>query len=83
MEGPQEFCAVQVAALGRADIIVGPLGDRLMANAVFLKSGTAVLEVVPGSTRVPEWTKAKTEMECFDLQYEQVRERNTQHCVCL
>ena len=72
VEGPQQFCAVQVAALGRAEIVIGPLGDPLMANVVFLRPDTAVLEVVPWSTRVPEWTKARTEMECFDVQYEQV-----------
>ena len=66
---------VQVLGISRADLIVGPWGDRAMDNVVFLKPGSAVLELLPAGAREDEWKLAKKDIQCLDLRYEQVRIR--------
>eukprot|EP00271_Cylindrocystis_brebissonii_P022200 TRINITY_DN840_c0_g2_i1.p1 TRINITY_DN840_c0_g2~~TRINITY_DN840_c0_g2_i1.p1 ORF type:complete len:1006 (+),score=150.73 TRINITY_DN840_c0_g2_i1:961-3978(+) len=67
-----DFCAVKVLGLSRADVMIGPWGDRAMDNAVFLQPGTAVLELVPASAHQDERAAAKKETLCLDLRYDQL-----------
>ncbi|GJP29484.1 hypothetical protein CLOM_g16752 [Closterium sp. NIES-68] len=68
-----EFCRVKVLGLGRADIVIGPWGDRAMDNIIFLLPGTAVLELYPSNAHEEDRKTAKLEAECLDLAYEQMR----------
>ena len=72
--GPSQGCEVgQVLGISRADLIVGPWGDHAMDNVVFLKPGSAVLELLPAGAREDDWKLAKKDVQCLDLRYEQVR----------
>ena len=62
----------QVRGLGRADIVIGPWGDRALDSIILFKEGTAVLELHPTSTHADDLKAAKSEAECLHLSYEQV-----------
>ncbi|CAI5513123.1 unnamed protein product [Closterium sp. Naga37s-1] len=48
-----DFCRVKVLGMGRADIVIGPWGDWALDNIIFLLPGSAELEPMRTTERLP------------------------------